>query len=313
MQLGVDTARAAPDARVPISRVSCANYCLIHVDSLESRPVASSLASAHGMQRPRARKSRGGSSSEQLRLQFTSPNNARRQRGEPPRGGARTGAGRPKSADSGVPHRVRPELSKHHPLHLTLHVRPEAKGLRQRRVFCAVRGALAAAREQFGFRLVHYSVQGNHIHLIAEANDRTALTRGMQGLTIRVALAVNRARSRRGRVFRDRYHARQLRSPLAVRRALLYVLRNDRHHLTQRGLSLPSWHRDPCSSARQFSGWKECVLLRLARQAERGTEAAHHDKPAAVAPRTFLLRFGWQRYGLLGLEERAGEQVSSGS
>ncbi|HEY4157123.1 MAG TPA: transposase, partial [Polyangiaceae bacterium] len=192
-----------------------------------------------------------------------------------------------------MPHRVRPELSGHHPLHVTLRVRKGAQGLRQKRTFKAVRAALAAAREQFGFRLVQYSVQGNHIHLIAEADDRVALTRGVQGLTIRVALAVNRAHSRSGRVFGDRYHARTLKTPLQVRRALLYVLRNDRHHLAKRGLSLAAWHWDPCSSARAFDGWKESALLRLARRAERGCRDA--DEPAStVPPRAFLLRVGWR-------------------
>jgi REP element-mobilizing transposase RayT len=189
-----------------------------------------------------------------------------------------------------------------------LRVNKEAVGLRTGRIFRAIRRAFSEAREQFGFRLAQYSVQGNHIHLIAEANDRRALTRGMQGLTIRVALAVNRARGRKGRVFGDRYHARQLRTPLEVRRALLYVLRNDRKHLAEQALSLAPWRLDPCSSAHFFDGWQESALLELAKQCRARSHPATPDEPSTTHARSHLLRVGWQRHGLLGLEEVPGER-----
>jgi REP element-mobilizing transposase RayT len=36
-------------------------------------------------------------------------------------------------------------------------------------------------------RLIHLSVQSNHLHLIVEAADRNALGRAMRGLQIRMA------------------------------------------------------------------------------------------------------------------------------
>jgi REP element-mobilizing transposase RayT len=176
--------------------------------------------------------------------------------------------------------------------------------LRKSRIFAEIRVALRAARERSGFRLVHFSVQGNHVHLLAEADDRVALSRGLQGLAIRVALAVNRALARRGRVFSERYHARALRTPLEVRRALLYVLKNYHHHLAARGMSLPPWHLDNCSSDRQFDGWKPSELLSLAEQgASRTTREPCTVSACTVSARTFLLRHGWRRHGLLGLDE----------
>jgi hypothetical protein len=166
-------------------------------------------------------------------------------------------------------------------------------------MFRCVRRALAVAREQFGFRLAHYSVQGNHLHLIAEADDRRALTRGMQALTIRLALAINKACGRSGRVIADRCHARQLKTPLEVRRALLYVLRNDRKHAARSGWLPPPWQLDARSSAACFDGWRESELLDLARASPAELCEAN------VAPaRSYLLRTGWKRHGLLGLEER---------
>ncbi|MGZ6142405.1 MAG: transposase, partial [Myxococcales bacterium] len=89
-----------------------------------------------------------------------------------------------------------------------------------------IRVALRAGGQRTKFRVVHYSVQGNHIHLVVEASDELALSRGMQGLAVRIARAVNRAASRKGRLFADHYFARELKTPAEVRRAVRYVLDN---------------------------------------------------------------------------------------
>jgi putative transposase len=113
----------------------------------------------------------------------------------------------------------RPGHSRHHPLHITLRVQRGLSSLRAHSLFVVVRKALAAAKQQFGFSLLHFSVQRDHLHLIAEAADRRALSRGIQGLSIRVARAVNRQLARTGRLFADRYHARALKTPREVRLA----------------------------------------------------------------------------------------------
>ena len=201
-------------------------------------------------------------------------------------GGRRAGAGRRPTPGRrpGVPHGSRPPHLAAHPVHITLRGGPAGRCLRSARVFPAIRHALGAA-SRGGFRLLHFSVQDDHLHLIAEADDRRALACGVRGLAIRVARAVNRALNRRGAVWQDRYHARALTSPRAVRHALVYVLMNRRKHCaTESGL-------DPCSSALYFDGWRQPV----------GTV-----RPAApvVRPRTWLAAVGWRRHGLVGVEER---------
>jgi REP element-mobilizing transposase RayT len=90
-------------------------------------------------------------------------------------------------------------------------MQPHVYNLRSRRCFSALAQSFAAASNQFGFRLVHYSVQGNHIHFLVEAEDKRALSRGMQGLTIRMARALNRVmNNRKGKVFSDRYQCDQV-------------------------------------------------------------------------------------------------------
>ncbi len=214
-------------------------------------------------------------------------------------GGAREGAGRPRGAKGTGAHRVRPKHSRHHPLHITLRVVAGLPSLRKRRVFRVVKAALGAAnakgRHREHFRLVHYSVQGNHIHLMAEARDRERLSRGVQGLAIRIARRVNRLLSRRGRLFSERFHARALRNPREVRHALAYVLLNERRHLAaERKLSLPPWYFDDCSSAAEFGGW----------QVVSGLDPPPPPKVDVMLPaESYLLRVLWKKHGLIVPDE----------
>jgi hypothetical protein len=75
-----------------------------------------------------------------------------------------------------------------------------------------------------GFRLVHYSFQHDHAHLILEAADARELASGMKALGARLARAVNRIFRRKGAVLADRFHVHVLRTPTEVRRAIAYVL-----------------------------------------------------------------------------------------
>jgi putative transposase len=92
-----------------------------------------------------------------------------------------------------------------------------------------------SASEKFGFCVVHYSVMGNHVHLIVEADDRHSLGRGMKGLGVRIAKSLNRLMESRGKVLLDRYHAHILRTPTEVKRARHYLLTNAQHHYEHTG------------------------------------------------------------------------------
>ena len=135
-------------------------------------------------------------------------------------GGARAGAGRPAGARRRVPHRRRPPHEARYPVHGTLRVRAALPSLRGAGVFRAVSDALAVSSRR-GFRVIEFSVQSNHIHLLVEADDRTRLSRGLQGLKIRIARAVNGTLHRRGTFWAERYHARALATPREVRNALV--------------------------------------------------------------------------------------------
>src|SRR5207247_1292169 len=105
--------------------------------------------------------------------------------------------------------------------------------------------------DEHGLRIVHFAIQSNHVHLLVEARDARSLSRGMQGLLVRIARNSNRAWKRKGSVFADRYHSRALRTPREVRNALVYVLQNSRKH----GCHIAGV--DPFTSGRDFDGWKK--------------------------------------------------------
>ena len=186
---------------------------------------------------------------------------------------------------------ARPELKARNPLHVTLRARADVPHLRRTARFRRIRSALRAASSRFGMRVVHFAVMGDHLHLIVEAHDKAALSRGMQGLAIRVARAVNRG-ERKGKVFRDRYHAAVLDSPRRVRNAIAYVLLNSSRHA--RGARRTPWV-DPFTSGAWFDGWRRAI----------GVLGAEEPAPVA-APRTWLLGVGWRRARLIDPDEVPG-------
>jgi hypothetical protein len=188
------------------------------------------------------------------------------------------------------------------PAHVTLRVRAGIPSLRTVPVVREIERTFAAGCVRPGFRLVHYSLQGTHAHLIVEAQDQDALGRGMKAIGARLARAVNRVAGRTGRVLADRYHHRLLPTPREVRGVLRYVLLNARRHAgAARAMAARHVKLDPASSARWFDGWKRGAALddeRKRGRARHDPQPAPHRPPVARA-RTWLLAVGWRRHGLL--------------
>ena len=201
-------------------------------------------------------------------------------------GGRRAGAGRKPTAGRrpGVPHRARPVHVAAYPVHVTLRAEPAIACLRSVRTYSAVGRALTVSSRD-GFRIMHFSVQDDHIRLIVEADDTRMLALGIRGAAIRIAFAVNHTLGRRGPVFDGRYHARALRTPREMRHCLVYVLFNRRKHCAQeRGL-------DRCSSAPWFEGWQEPIAI-------------PGEPSPVVRARTWLAAVGWRRHGLISHDEQ---------
>jgi putative transposase len=223
-----------------------------------------------------------------------------------PRGGKRRGAGRkPKARRAGSRHMKRPELKARHPVHVVLRVVNAVGNLRRRFTYRAIREATLTTARREDFRIVHLSIQRTHLHLIVEADHKDALAAGMQGFQISAAKHLNAAISRRkagprrrGAVFPDRYHAEIIMSPRQARHALAYVMTNWRKHEEDRVAPMSTWPIDWFSTAVQFPGWAEYGDAPFL---WRGP--ATYDPLVVYQPRTWLLREGWKRHGLISCRE----------
>jgi REP element-mobilizing transposase RayT len=179
-------------------------------------------------------------------------------------GGKRRGAGRkPKGKTALVSHAARPRFARATPAYVTIRVRDDVPNLRASCRFAEVRRCFAASRGLHGARLIEFSVLSNHLHLIIEADDHVALSRGMQGLSVRIARALNRLLRRTGKLFADHFHARLLTSPTELVRAIRYVVENAAHHYGE--------------------------------QDNRCSSRAPENLPVLAAQVGWLLRVGWHR------------------
>jgi REP-associated tyrosine transposase len=152
-------------------------------------------------------------------------------------------------------------------------------------MFSALQDAIGRA-SRAEFRVVDFSAQDDHLHLIIEAQTAEALSSGARGLSIRLARAINKVCHRQGPVWGDRYHTHTLKTPRETRHAFVYVLMNFRKHHPHDRRAL-----DPYSSSPWFEGFRT-------------------PPPATAAPsptwrpRTWLASKGWRRHGLIDWRER---------
>jgi REP element-mobilizing transposase RayT len=223
-------------------------------------------------------------------------------------GGKRRGAGRkPAGTRAREGHDARPEFKRYQPLHVVMRVVPAVGSLRRRAMYKALRDASITAALREWFRIVHVSLQRSHVHMIVEADDKSALARGMQSFQISAAKNINAALGcdgarRSGKVFTDRYHAEVIRSPTQARYTISYVLSNWRHHAEDKQGIATTWLIDPFSSAIAFPDWAE-----LQDQAWMWPIRETYDPLVVRRPQTWMLAEGWKRAGAISAREVPGK------
>jgi REP element-mobilizing transposase RayT len=215
------------------------------------------------------------------------------------RGGRRRNAGRPKTGRCrDAPHRVRPDLSARHPVHVVLRVKERIGRLRTGEMYRVIRRVMERYLGRADFRIVHLSIQHNHLHFLVEAVNRDALRAGMQSLAINCARALNDATNQCGKVFEYRYHATVITTPRQARNSLAYVLNNWRRHREDVvDARIRAWPVDPYSSGVTFTGWSKRPVFEL--------PASYVPLPVSP-PRTALLRGGYEEFGRIDPFERPG-------
>ena len=169
-------------------------------------------------------------------------------------------------------------------MHVTLRGLHGLPSFRRQGFYKALEKVVRCMMRRNDFRIVEYSVQDTHIHMIVEAASKEALANGMKSFTGASNWALNKAWGRkRGKVWADRYHRQDLGSPKQVRNALVYCLNNYKKHA---GLPEGDTHVDECSSGPWFVGWSE----------GRARKTPDRPRPTAL-PQTALLQSLWQKYG----------------
>ena len=218
-----------------------------------------------------------------------------------PHGGARPGAGRPRSRHKHDPsHTPRPVHKARNPSHITLRVVRDVGRLRRRKLWAALEKAAIQLGVTDAFRIVHISIQSNHVHLLIEAKDKEAIAKGIGRFEILVAKKVNAVLGRTGKVFEFRYHRVDITTPKQMRGALAYVLNNWRRH--REDLTTPGAENaliDPYSTAWAFDGWADL------------DEVPAWDRLPSAEARTWLLRVGWKKHPLIRVREVPGTQAQA--
>jgi REP-associated tyrosine transposase len=212
-------------------------------------------------------------------------------------GGVRDGAGRPRNKNR-VSHATRPVVKSRFPMHATMRLRRDVAQLRNFDLVPILKRAFVACLDKDGFRIVQFSIQTNHIHLICEADSNEALARGIQAWSVRVARGLNRKLGRHGSVFADRYHVELITMPKQMRNAYCYVLQNARHH----GLDVGHVRHgiDPYSSGWWFDGWS---------RDDWRTGLSPPDLRTVAPARSWLATTGWRRHGTIGVTESPAEHM----
>ena len=198
-----------------------------------------------------------------------------------------------------MPHVKRPPHKARHPIHITLRARRGLPSLRAQLIETLIRDVLRRQKRRSyepGFQIVHFSIQRDHLHLIAEAHD-AQLRSGISGFVISFARRLNRMLDRRGSVWADRYHRHDLESPTEVRNALRYVFQNWKKHSIVRAAG----YADPFSSAGRFTGWVSPVA-RVWDDTEPWPTYGH---------RTWLLAVGWRNAGDLDVDDHPAASTRS--
>jgi REP element-mobilizing transposase RayT len=179
---------------------------------------------------------------------------------------------------------------------VVIRVHADVRNLRRKQVLRAFAHATRRIADRARrFRVVHMSLQRNHVHLLVEAEGRMRLARGMQALQIAAARRINRLMNRRGAVFVDRYHATPITSPRQAHHALAYVLNNWRRHGEHLSKELSGRRLDPFATGHCFDGW-----------AGRVPGDAGEPDLTVRQPQTWLLGQGWRRHGRLNCWHRPG-------
>jgi REP element-mobilizing transposase RayT len=138
-------------------------------------------------------------------------------------------AGRTAIHDKGIRHISREDIKKPTSLHLTIKVRENKADIKNKQILKALHHSIKRARMK-RLKIVHYTLEYNHIHLLVEAEIKQLVHQGMQAFGISLAKKINTIKRLKGTVYKHRYHLRKINSPRDLKNVLHYIFNNGIHH-----------------------------------------------------------------------------------
>ncbi|MGZ3787001.1 MAG: transposase [Bacteriovorax sp.] len=138
----------------------------------------------------------------------------------------------------GIRHTSRPFLKKPSSLHLTVKIKKNKAEMKNKSVFSLLKRAILNARRQ-GLKVIHYSLEYDHVHLLIEAENNHILGKGMQAFGGTFSKAINRMRKLKGGVYKHRYHFRKISSARELKNVMNYIFTNGLKHKTAKNIVNP--------------------------------------------------------------------------
>ena len=118
-----------------------------------------------------------------------------------------------------------------------------------------LKAAIQNARSH-GLKIIHFSLQSNHVHLLVEAQDNSVLTKGMRSLLISFSKRV-----KEGRIQLERYHLHVLKTLAETKNALHYVLFNEQKHSRAKMIRMDGYSSVDLAMAKIYAKAKKMTLL----------------------------------------------------
>ncbi len=209
-------------------------------------------------------------------------------------GGSRKGAGCKKILKGMQTHIARPEISDKYPLHINVKIKKNLPNLRTKKLFTIVKKAIIRARVR-GFRINHFAVLKNHIHLIAEGKDKEQMGKAMQALTLSLAKSINSTCRRTGKVFIDRYHLHILRTPIEVKNALKYVFKNAAKHYHLKNIFDPYSSLIAFKEKEKLLGQAGFLIPKILSSFDEIYDHLQSIMNIVDPPTSWLLKTGWSK------------------
>jgi REP element-mobilizing transposase RayT len=147
-------------------------------------------------------------------------------------------AGRPVIHDPGIRHTERPLITRLSSLHLTVKILRIKANLKNKVVLSILKRSILNARKM-GLRVIHFSLEYDHVHLLIEAENNIILGKGMQAFGVTFSKALNRMRKINGAVYKHRYHFRKIVGARQLKNVLNYIFNNGIKHKTAKSLINP--------------------------------------------------------------------------